>query len=65
MQTSGASRRGNAKVCLERPSLRWRNTHPCHRQAKTGRPSIPETPAIEPKSRGVMDRPVKPGDDKF
>ena len=29
----------------------------------TGRPSIPETPMIEPKSRGVPDHPVKPGDD--
>jgi hypothetical protein len=24
-------------------------------------PSIPETLMIEPKSRGVLDRPVKPG----
>jgi hypothetical protein len=29
----------------------------------TGRPSIPEPPAIVPRSRGVLDRPVKPGDD--
>jgi hypothetical protein len=29
----------------------------------TGRPSIPETPMIEPKGRGVLDRPVKPDDD--
>src|SRR6266536_3597615 len=29
----------------------------------TGRPSIPEAPMIEPRSRGVLDRPVKPGDD--
>jgi hypothetical protein len=26
-------------------------------------PSIPETLMIEPKSRGVLDRPVKPDDD--
>jgi hypothetical protein len=31
----------------------------------TGRPSIPQTPAIESRSRGVLDRPVKPGDDRF
>ena len=31
----------------------------------TGRPSIPETPAIEPRGRGVLDRPVKPGDDSL
>ena len=29
----------------------------------TGRPSIPEAPVIEPKGRGVLDRPVKPDDD--
>jgi hypothetical protein len=26
---------------------------------------IAEAPAIEPKVRGVLDRPVKPGDDRF
>ena len=31
--------------------------------AGTGRPSIPETAAIEPRSRGVLDRPVEPCDD--
>jgi hypothetical protein len=31
----------------------------------TGRPSIPETPDITPRSRGVLDRPVKPGDDSL
>jgi len=31
----------------------------------TGRPSIPETPAIVPIRRGVLDRPVKPGDDNL
>jgi len=29
----------------------------------TGRPSIPENLIIESKGRGVLDRPVKPGDD--
>jgi len=29
----------------------------------TGRPSIPEAALLEPISRGVLDRPVKPGDD--
>jgi hypothetical protein len=28
-----------------------------------GQSSIPETAAIEPRSRGVLDRPVEPGDD--
>jgi hypothetical protein len=28
-----------------------------------GRSSIPETPVTESRSRGVLDRPVKPGDD--
>jgi len=27
------------------------------------RSSIPEAPVLEPRSRGVLDRPVKPGDD--
>jgi len=31
----------------------------------TGRPGIPEMPAIVPGSRGVLDRPVKPGDDSL
>jgi hypothetical protein len=29
----------------------------CHRPALTGRPSIPETPMIESRSRGVLDPP--------
>jgi hypothetical protein len=29
----------------------------------TGRSSIPETPEIEPRCRGVLDAPVKPGHD--
>jgi len=31
----------------------------------TGRPSIPEAAAIKPRGRGVLDPPVKPGDDSF
>ena len=31
----------------------------------TGRPSIPEAVAIESRGRGVLGRPVKPGDDKM
>jgi hypothetical protein len=30
-----------------------------------GRSSIPETPVMESRSRGVLDRPVKPDDDGF
>src|ERR1700704_2228159 len=40
-------------------------TTPLSSPGLTGRPSIPETPAIESRSRGVLDRPVKPGDDSF
>jgi hypothetical protein len=29
----------------------------------TGRPSIPEAVVVKRKGRGVLDRPVKPGDD--
>ena len=32
-------------------------------EAACGASSIPETSAIEPKGRGVLDRPVEPGDD--
>jgi hypothetical protein len=31
----------------------------------TGRSSIPEAALMEPRSRGVLDRPVKPGDDSL
>jgi hypothetical protein len=31
----------------------------------TGRPSIPPLPVIESTSCGVLDRPVKPGEDSF
>jgi len=30
---------------------------------ESGRSSIPETVAIETRGRGVLDRPVEPGDD--
>jgi hypothetical protein len=30
-----------------------------------GRSGIPETPVMESRSRGVLDRPVKPDDDSF
>jgi len=30
---------------------------------ESGRSSIPETPVLEPRRRGVLDRRVKPGDD--
>jgi hypothetical protein len=43
------------------------NTRAPHPQSSspglTGRPSIPETPVMESRSRGVLDRPVKPDDD--
>jgi len=32
-------------------------------EAASGASSIPETVVLEPKSRGVLDRPVKPDDD--
>ena len=30
---------------------------------ESGRSSIPETPVLEPRSLGLLDRPVAPGDD--
>src|SRR5882724_2365499 len=45
MQTSGAMRREIA------------DTHPVSSSGLTGRPSIPETSMIEPRSRGVLDHP--------
>jgi hypothetical protein len=68
MQSSGASRRERERVsgisfgCLKMN----RHTLSRHRPAKarsassrkmTGRPSIPEPPAIESRSRGVLDTP--------
>jgi hypothetical protein len=32
---------------------------------ESGRSSIPETLMMESRGRGVLDRPVKPGDDNF
>ncbi|WP_445217335.1 hypothetical protein ACKWRH_35585 [Bradyrhizobium sp. Pa8] len=44
----------------------WREMQP-HTQlsspGSTGRSSIPEAPEIEPRGRGVLDAPVKPGHD--
>jgi hypothetical protein len=57
---SGASRRGNAESCRV-------TTNAPHSQSSspglTGRPSIPETPVMESRGRGILDRPVKPDDD--
>jgi hypothetical protein len=41
------------------------NTGVIARLDRLNPPSIPETPAIVPRSRGVLDRPVKPGDDSL
>src|SRR5258705_13069452 len=69
---SGASRREIAEShlklsgCLKIESVAM-NTKAPHPQSSssglTGRPSIPETPVMESRSRGVLDRPVKPDDD--
>jgi hypothetical protein len=40
-------------------------THAVSSPGLTGRPSIPEKSAIETMARGVLDRPVKPGDDSL
>ena len=45
MQTSGAMRRENVAA------------HSVVIVRESGRSSIPETPMIEPRSRGVLDRP--------
>src|SRR5690242_12971866 len=52
--TRADSCRGSAKLC-PRPAL--------SSPGLTGGPSIPEAAVLEPKSRGVLDRPVEPGDD--
>ncbi|WP_291704828.1 hypothetical protein, partial [Bradyrhizobium sp.] len=44
------------------PRERWRMSLRCHARFKRAS-SIPETPLLEPISRGVLDRPVEPGDD--
>src|SRR5882757_8581955 len=46
LQTSGASGRGIA------------NTHLAVIAREGGRPNIPETPMIDPRSRGVLDHPL-------
>jgi hypothetical protein len=48
MQGSGETRRGNAKACLLVIAR------------ESGRSSIPETPMIEPRGRGVLDAPLEP-----
>jgi len=40
-----------------------RASHAPSSPSLTGRPSIPETAGVESTGRGVLDRPVKPGDD--
>jgi hypothetical protein len=72
LQNSGASRReiveSHLKLsgCLKIESVAM-NARAPHPQSSspglTGRPSIPETPVMESRSRGVLDRPVKPDDD--
>src|SRR5207302_4595033 len=58
----GRSRRGNAELCLMNTiAPRSRSSSP----GLTGRPSIPETLMIKSRGRGVLDRPVKPDDDRF
>jgi hypothetical protein len=42
----------------EKPAARMRNYAQLSSPGSTGRPSIPETPMIEPRSRGVLDRPL-------
>jgi hypothetical protein len=61
MHHSGDQRRGNAKLCL----MKTNAPHP-HTSSPglTGGASIPETLMLESKSRGVLDRPVKPDDDR-
>jgi hypothetical protein len=54
-QTSDAWRRENAKVCL-----RTMSSSPRKRGS-----SIPETLMMESRGCGVLDRPVKPDDDRF
>ena len=43
--------------------IRQKSTEVIARLDRANPPSIPETPAAVPRSRGVLDRPVKPGDD--
>src|SRR5262249_48254793 len=52
-------RRENVEVCVGKCSPHA----PLSCPASSGASSIPETAALEPIRRGVLDRPVKPGDD--
>jgi len=58
MQDSGASRRETAETCLAR-SASFSTVMPRFKRAS----SIPETAVLERMGRGVLGRPVKPGDD--
>jgi hypothetical protein len=57
--TSGKPCRENAEVCLEGERAKFRAVI----AREGGRSSIPETLVIKSRSRGVLDRPVKPDDD--
>jgi hypothetical protein len=60
MHNSGASRRGNADVCLTNTNApNFRSSSPRKRGS-----SIPEAAEINREARGVLDRPVKPDDDR-
>src|SRR5712671_2499 len=55
-------RRGNAELCLMKTNVpHSRSSSP----GLTGRPNIPETLMIKSRGRAVLDRPVKPDDDRF
>src|SRR5213080_5576903 len=57
-KNSGASRRGIAEVCHEYERATPQSSSP----GLTGRPSIPETPVMETKGRGVLGSPkARPG----
>jgi hypothetical protein len=58
-QTSGPSRREIAESYREDECVKFSAVI----AREGGRSSIPETPAMESRSRGVLDRPVKPDDD--
>src|SRR2546429_1926045 len=59
LHNPGASCRGNAEACREYE----RATFSVVIAREGGRSSIPETPVMESRSCGVLDRPVKPDDD--
>jgi hypothetical protein len=59
LQNSGASRREIAETYREDERAKFSAVI----AREGGRSSIPETPVMESRSRGVLDRPVKPDDD--